>query len=72
MFEMFSYQVSDLDSFVTEVRYARANTDAAGFAAELGNSLLSEQPSLGDSGLVLVVGDAVGTPLHFRPLGTIH
>lgn len=72
MVEAFTYQVSDLDKFVTEVRYAYAEADVEDFAAELVEDLLSEQPALSESGLVLVVGNAVGKPLYYRPLGTVH
>jgi hypothetical protein len=73
MSEAFTYQVSDLDTFVSEPRYAYADIeDIEELAVELEYSLLSEQPFLDNSGLVLVIGDAGGMPLHFHPIGKIH
>ena len=73
MTEAFTYQISDLDHFVTDTGYAYAEADDIGeLAVQLGDILLSEQPALNNMGLVLVIGDADGKPLHFRPLGVIH
>jgi hypothetical protein len=73
MTEAFTYQVSDLDHFVTDTGYAYADADDIDeLAIQLEGLLLSEQPGLNNMGLVLVIGDAKGKPLHFRPLGVIH
>jgi hypothetical protein len=73
MTEPFTYQISDLDQIVTDAGYAYAESDdVEELAAQLEDMLLSEHPSLNNMGLVLVIGDAAGTPLHMRPLGMIH
>ena len=73
MTEAFTYQISDLDHFVTDAGYAYADTDDVDeLAVQIENALLSEQPGLSNQGLVLVIGDSAGKPLHFRPLGVIH
>jgi hypothetical protein len=71
--EAFTYQISDLDQIVTDAGYAYANPDdVEELAAEIEDMLLSEHPSLNHMGLVLVIGDSTGTPLHIRPLGVVH
>lgn len=73
MGETFTYQISDLDGFVSEPLYAYAEIeDPVELAEILEDSLLLEQPALNNSGFVLVIADAVGSPLLFRPLGRIH
>jgi hypothetical protein len=73
MTEPFTYQISDLDQIVTDAGYAYAELDdIEELAEQLEDMLLAEHPSLNNMGLVLVIGDASGAPLHFRPLGVIH
>lgn len=71
--EAFTYQVSDLDKIVTSAGYARCRSgDVTELAVELEKLILSEHPALENQGLVIVICDAAGKALHFRPLGTIH
>jgi hypothetical protein len=73
MNEPFTYQVSDLDQVVSNAGYAYCPTgDVEELALELEKMILRKQPVLKDKGLVIVICDAAGSPLHFRPLGTIH
>jgi hypothetical protein len=69
----FTFEISDLDQIVTNSGYAHCRSgDVAELAAELETMILSEHPALDNKGLVIVISDANGSPLHFRPLGTIH
>lgn len=69
----FTYQLSDLDTFVSEAHYGFTEIDdIEEIAEQLEFRLLADEPSLGDSGLVLVIADTGGSPLHMRPLGRIH
>jgi len=73
MTETFTYQISDLDRTVTDSGLAQCERgDVLELAEELEDMLLTEEPAITNRGLVLVICDASGSPVHFRPLGTIH
>ena len=71
--EAFTFQVSDFDHFVTDAGYAYSEADDIDeLAVQIESALLSEHPGLNNQGLVLVISDAAGRPLHLRPLGNIY